>query len=104
MYIFYTVVYYALGLYFAFEELSLLEEKAKEANDFLVKVGYFIDWYIVVMLFPIVVVIRKSYERELTTSVILFSGIFNFLKEVLAFVPKLILLILVNARKLLAGL
>ena len=101
MFIFYAVVYYALGLYFAQEELTILEEKAKEASDFLVKVGYFVDWYIVVMLFPIVVIIRKSYEKELTTSVMFFSWIFNFLKEILAFLPKLILLILIEIRKLL---
>ncbi len=101
MLIFYTMVYLALGLYFAQIELNILEKRAKKTDDFLVKLGYFIDWLSVLILFPIVVIIRKSYEIGLTTSVIFFSGVFNFLKEFLAFLPKLILLILVEIRKML---
>jgi len=101
MLIFYTMVYLALGLYFAQIELNILEDKVKDTGDILVRLGYFVDWLAVLILFPFVVAIRKSYEFELTTSVVFFSGIFNFLKEILAFVPRIFLLVLVQIRKIL---
>lgn len=101
MLIFYTMVYLALGLYLSQLELNMLEEMAKDTDDSLARLGYFVDWAIVLILFPFVIAIRKSYEFNLTSSVIFFSGIFNFLKEFLSFLPKLILLFLIYVRKLL---
>jgi len=101
MIIFYTMVYLALGLYLSQLELNMLEEMAKDTDDSLARLGYFVDWATVVILFPIVVAIRKSYEFNLTSSVIFFSWIFKSLKYILVFIPKLILLVLVEVRKLL---
>ena len=101
MIIFYTVAYLALGLLFVREELLIIEDKAILESDYLVKLGYFIDWLSLLLLYPIVLLIRLSYDSELTFFVKVFSLIFNFAKEIVSFIPKAFLLFAIEIRKLL---
>jgi len=100
MIIFYTTLYLAIGLFIAKSELLMLEDRAKNESDFLVKIGYFIDWSAMLILSPVVASIRESYKKGLTSSVNILSTIFNILKEILVFVPKILLFFAIEVRKI----
>ena len=100
MIIFYTVLYFALALYLVQDELNSIEEKASKGGGIIITLGYFIDWLVALILFPILLIIRKCYDKNVIECYDFFVGVFNILKFVLAFLPTVILKFLIYLREI----